>query len=182
MNVGFRPSTLFELDSISDHDGRAVPQPFITGEVRRTLDERFRVTIPPEMAAEVADAEGESILAKERAGCLSLWPADEWQRRLDNGVELIRRKIEAGLVEQRWGEVQRLGRLLSSRHKSVKLANRSRLLIPDEDREFLGVGAGEEIVLVGAVTCVELWHPAAWLDLLRQDMPEFGDLFRGLAN
>ncbi len=158
-----------------------MPQTFITGEVRRTLDERFRVSVPPEMAAAVTDENGESILAKERAGCLSLWPASEWQRRLDNGVDVIRRKIEAGLVEQRWGEVQRLGRLLSSRHKTVKLANRSRLLIPDEDREFLGVGPNEELVLVGAVACVEIWQRGAWLDLLREDMPDFGDLFRDLS-
>ena len=31
------------------------PQTFITGEVRRTVDERFRVSLPAEMAEAVTD-------------------------------------------------------------------------------------------------------------------------------
>ena len=34
---------------------------------------------------------------------------------------------------------------------------------------------------VGAVICVELWNPRAWQEQLRQDMPEFGPLFKGLT-
>jgi MraZ protein len=61
------------------------------------------------------------------------------------------------------------------------LANRSRLLIPEGFREFLGVGPNQDVMLVGAVICVEIWSPAAWLDVLRQEMPEFGGLFRELS-
>jgi MraZ protein len=154
---------------------------FITGESKRTLDDRYRLTLPAEFAAAVADEEGGCILAKERAGCLSLWRGTEWQTRLDEGVELIRRKIQSGRMEQRWTDVQRFGRLLSTRHSHVRLANRSRLLIPEGFREFLGVGPNQDVMLVGAVICVEIWSPAAWLDVLRQEMPEFGGLFRELS-
>jgi len=155
---------------------------FITGEVKRTLDERFRVTLTAEMAEAVTDRSGESILVKERYGCLSLWRASEWQKRLDEGVDLIRRKIRAGRMEQRWGDVQRLGRLLSSRHRTVKLANRSRILVPEGFREFLDVAPNGPVILVGAVICVEVWNPDAWQQLLRQDMPEFGSLFKQIAD
>ncbi len=84
-------------------------------------------------------------------------------------------------MEQRWGDVQRLGRLLSTRHTSTHLANRSRLLIPEGFRSFLGVEAGKEVVIVGAVICVELWNPDTWLDVLKQEMPDFGDLFKQLT-
>jgi MraZ protein len=154
---------------------------FITGESKRTLDDRYRLTLPAEFAAAVADEEGGCILAKERAGCLSLWRGTEWQTRLNDGVELIRRKIQSGRMEQRWTDVQRFGRLLSTRHAPVRLANRSRLLIPEGFREFLGVGPNQDVMLVGAVICVEIWSPAAWLDVLRQEMPEFGGLFRELS-
>lgn len=154
---------------------------FIIGEHKRTLDERFRLSLPVDFAAAVADEEGVCILAKERAGCLSLWRSTDWQKKLDDGVELIRRKIEAGRMEQRWTDVQRFGRLLSTRHGQVRLANRSRLLIPEGFREFLGVAPNQDVVLVGAVICVELWSPAAWSDVLRQEMPEFGGLFRDLS-
>jgi MraZ protein len=155
---------------------------FITGECRRTIDDRFRITLPPEMAEAVTDADGESILVKERYGCLSLWRAAEWQKRLDDGVSLIRQKIDAGRMEQRWGEVQRLGRLLSTRSQRAKLANRSRLLIPDGCREFLDVNANQEVIVVGAVICIEIWNPKAWQEILRQEMPEFGPLLQQLAD
>lgn len=154
---------------------------FITGEHKRTLDERYRVTLPAEMATAVADEDGETVLAKERAGCLSLWRAEHWQRNLDAGVSLIRQKMQLGRMEERWQDVQRLGRLLSTRHRTVKLANRARLLIPEGFREFLGVPAGQDVMLVGAVICVEIWNPEAWLELQREDMPEFAAMFKQLS-
>ena len=153
----------------------------ITGENRRTIDERFRLTLPPEFAEAVSDEAGNVIVAKEQTGCLSLWKSDDWQQRLDSGVRLLEQKIEAGRMEDRWGDVQRLGRLLSSRHQQVTLAKRSRLLVPEGFRQFLGVDAGGELVVVGAVICVEIWNPAMWMDVLRDEMPEFGDLFKNLT-
>lgn len=157
------------------------PSDLIAGEYRRTLDERFRLTLPPELASAVADEAGATIIAKERYGCLSLWRAAEWQRRLSDGVGLIREKIRAGRMEQRWDDVQRLGRLLSTRAATVQLANRSRLLIPEGFREFLDVDKGQDVMVVGAAICVEVWNPHAWLEQLRQDMPAFGPLFKELT-
>jgi MraZ protein len=154
---------------------------FITGEVRRTLDERHRLSLPQEFAEAVTDAAGDTIVAKERYGCLSLWKAADWQRRIDDGVALIREKISRGRMEQRWSDVQRLGRLLSTRYRTVRLANRSRLTIPEGFREFLAVEGGQDVMLVGAVICVEVWNPDAWLEQLRADMPEFSPLFKELT-
>lgn len=158
------------------------PETFITGEAKRTVDDRFRLTLPAEMARAVTDETGECIVAKERAGCLSLWRAADWQQRIDDGVSLIRQKIQAGRMEQKWGDVQRLGRLISTRYHTVKLANRSRLLIPEGFREFLDVQANQDVMVVGAVICVEIWNPQSWLETLRQDMPEFGPLFKELSD
>jgi MraZ protein len=158
------------------------PEAFITGEIKRTLDERHRVQLPAEMAQAVTDPSGESILTKERFGCLSLWQAQTWQRRVDQGVALIRQKIESGRMEQRWGDVQRLGRMLSTRSRTVKLANRSRLLIPEGFREFLGVAHNNDVMIVGAVICVEIWNPDAWIDTLRDEMPQFSSLFNELTD
>jgi len=154
---------------------------FITGESRRTVDERFRVTLPPDFGEGISDADGNVIVAKERTGCLSLWRTDEWQKRLDSGVELLKQKIDSGRMEGRWNDVQRLGRLLSTRHQQVTLAKRSRLLIPEGFRQFLGIEAGQEVVVVGAVICVEIWHPDHWMDVLKSEMPDFGDLFKTLT-
>lgn len=154
---------------------------FLTGEIKRTLDERHRLTLPGEFAEAVTDAAGETIITKERFGCLSLWKAADWRQRMDDGVAVIREKISRGRMEQRWSEVQRLGRLLSTRSRTVKLANRSRLTIPEGFREFLSVAGGQDVMVVGAVICVEVWNPQAWLDQLKADMPEFAPLFKELA-
>jgi MraZ protein len=156
---------------------------FLTGEYRRTIDDRFRLQLPPEFASAVCDGEGEDdlIVAKERSGCLSLWKQKEWQQRLDSGISLLRQKIDSGRMEQRWGDVQRFGRLLSTRHQATRLANRSRLLIPESFRQFLGVDAGKEVMVVGAVICVEIWNPEIWLNVLKDEMPDFGDLFKQLT-
>ncbi|TWT51534.1 MraZ-like protein [Thalassoglobus neptunius] len=158
------------------------PDAFITGEYRRSLDDRFRLTLPTDFASAVLGDDGQTILAKERYGCLSLWKAADWRQRMSDGVSLIREKIRTGRMEQRWTDVQRLGRLLSTRSSDVKLANRSRLLIPEGFREFLDVPKGGDVMIIGAVVCVEIWKPEAWLEQLRTDMPGFGDLFKELSS
>lgn len=155
---------------------------YIVGEHRRTVDERFRVTLPPDMAEAISNDSGDLMLVKERYGCLSLWRGEDWQKRLDEGVALIKQKMQLGRMEQRWNDVQRWGRLLSTRHKQVNLANRSRLLIPEGFREFLGVPPNSDVMIVGAVICVEIWNPDAWLDVLKDDMPEFGEMFKQLSS
>lgn len=153
----------------------------LTGEVKRTIDERYRLTLPQEFADEISDEHGNVIVAKEQTGCLSLWRSAEWQKRIDSGVQLLEQKIESGRMEGRWGDVQRLGRLLSTRHQTVVLANRSRLLIPEAFRQFLGVDAGQPVIVVGAAICVEVWNPEKWLEILKAEMPDFGDLFKTLT-
>ncbi len=49
---------------------------FILGEFHRTLDDRWRLSIPSQLAESLA---AECILAKERPGCVSLWSGPTWQ-------------------------------------------------------------------------------------------------------
>jgi MraZ protein len=113
------------------------------------------------------------VLAKERAGCLSLWSAAIWKPRIDAAVDVVRSKMQAGLLAQRVGQLQDLGRLLSTRQTTVTLAGRARLVVPEGFRDFLGVEAGGEVIVVGAAVCVELWQPAAWTAFVTSEMPGF---------
>lgn len=154
---------------------------FLLGEFERTLDERFRVSIPTELAEPLTAESADCILAKERPGCLSLWPAAEWKAKFDASVELVKQKIRAGYLADRLAEVQAFGRLLSTRHRAVQLANRGRLLIPEGFREFLGVEPNGELLVVGAAVCVEIWQPAVWLKHLERRMPRFRKMLVRLA-
>jgi len=153
----------------------------ILGEFPRLLDERYRVSIPQEVAQPLL-AEGEAcILAKERPGCLSLWNKTEWQQKLDAGVELVVSKIRAGKLEGRTEQVQLLGRLLSTRHREIRMTGRSRILVPEGFREFLGIEPGGPLLVIGAAVCVELWRPDAWNDYLEKRIPKFRRLFDDLS-
>jgi MraZ protein len=151
------------------------------GEFARSLDERHRLSLPPEWADLLAGDAGECTLAKERPGCLSLWNSGQWQSWLTQGVDLLRGKLRGGRLTQSVDAVQMFGRLLSTRHRTVPIAGRSRLAIPDSFREFLCVEAGGEVLVVGAAVCVEVWHPQRWGDHIGQHMPEFRSLFDELT-
>ena len=156
-------------------------QEFLLGEFQRTLDDRYRLSIPNELGDALVAESADCILAKERPGCLSLWSAAVWQTRLDEGVELVKQKMRAGKLQERIGQVQLFGRLLSTRHRSVQLAGRGRLVIPEGFREFLGVEPGGDVQIIGAAVCVEIWNPAAWLKYLEGRMPRFRRLFDQLS-
>ena len=119
----------------------AGPAEFLLGEFRRSVDERFRLSVPQSLVEELTAAGAELFLAK----------------------------------------VQQLGRLLSTRHKSVELAGRGRLLLPEGFREFLGVEPGGDVLVVGAAVCVEIWRPDAWTACLDEQIPEFRQLLDELS-
>ena len=152
----------------------------ILGEFRRTIDQRYRLALPAELLGPLGQSEA-YILAKERLGCLSLWNAHQWANSLQSGLSVIQHKIKAGKLQGRISEVQRLARLLSTRHRQVQLGDRGRLVIPEGFREFLDVEPGGEVLLIGAGLCVEIWKPAAWFDYLARRMPKFRSLFDRLS-
>lgn len=154
----------------------------ILGEFPRTLDERYRLAIPAELVEALGGEAHGCILAKERPGCLSLWNASTWQTKLDAGTALVEAKIRAGKLDGKLGQVQMLGRLLSSRHCPVQLAARGRLLVPEGFREFLHAEAGSEVMVVGAAVCIEIWNTKAWLTYLEGRMPKFRRLFDRLSS
>ncbi len=157
-------------------------QQFLLGEFRRTIDERFRLSIPAELADPLTQANDQCILAKERPGALSLWNASQWQESLESEMGAVEALMQAGRLKDRVGSVQVFGRLLSTRQKDVQLAGRGRLLIPEGFREFLRVEPGGEVLIVGAAVCVEIWRPDAWLKHLEEQIPQFRQIVSDLLD
>jgi MraZ protein len=154
----------------------------ITGEFARSLDDRHRLSLPPELLEALCpDGSDSCVLAKERLGCLSLWQAAVWRDKVQAGLDLIRQKILAHRLEGSLGKVQQFGRLLSTRFRDVKLGDRGRLVLPEGFRDFLGVEPGGDVLVVGAAICVELWHPEQWRRYLLRRMPRFNPLFEELS-
>ena len=155
----------------------------IVGEFVRKIDDRFRLMLPPELAQSVASKQDETcVLAKERFGSLSLWSQEAWRSRIEPGLAVVRQKVQGRWLPTQVAEVQQFARLLSTRSREVTLAGRSRLVVPEEFREFLRVKPGEDCVVVGAGICVELWHPETWQEYLKQEIGLFGALFEKLSS
>ena len=152
------------------------------GEWTRSLDDRFRFSLPPEWSEELGGETATCVLAKERPGCISVWNAKRWDEAMADGVSLVAGKIRSGLLANRIDQVQRFGRLLSTRHRTVPIAGRGRLVVPDSFRDFLEVEAGGDMLVVGAAVCVELWHPRRWSEHIGDQMPQFRELFDQLAD
>ncbi len=157
------------------------PSSLILGEFRRSMDDRFRLSIPSELTAIWGEKHVDCVLVKERPGCVSLWNDKDWETHLESGVKVVQSKWMAQRLNHQLSEVQTWGRLLSTRHRAVQLAGRGRLLIPEGFREFLGVEAGGEVLIVGAAVCIEIWQLQAWLDCLREEIPQFGKLLQDLG-
>lgn len=152
----------------------------ITGEFRRVYDDRYRIALPPELTDLLVGDSAECVLAKEREGCLSLWNADVWKSKIEGGQELIKQRLKMHLLDRDLAKVQQFSRLLSTRSRPVKLAQRGRLLVPEGFREFLAVEPDSEVLIVGAGVCIEIWNPPVWHAYLREDIGNFQSLFAQL--
>ncbi|MGL4943738.1 MAG: division/cell wall cluster transcriptional repressor MraZ [Thermoguttaceae bacterium] len=156
--------------------------PLILGEFTRKLDERFRLSLPNELLELFQPQDGGCVVAKERSGCLSLWDRNVWQSRLDDRVALVQQRMKLGDLQQRVPELQTFGRLLSTRHRPVELEERGRLLLPEGFRDFLEVPAKGEVIVVGAMVCVEIWNPKRWFEFVNQDITRFSELLDTLSH
>lgn len=153
----------------------------VIGEVARSLDDRFRLSLPTELLEQLGAENGKCVLAKQQKGCLSLWTASAWSSRLSEELGLIEQKLSARRLDTRLEELQRFGRLLSTRHREVQLGGRGRLVLPEGFREFLGAEAGGHVMIVGAAVCIEIWELSCWQGILSEQMPEFDRLLESLA-
>ena len=156
---------------------------FLVGEFTRTVDDRWRLSLPPELADGLCESDDEEcMLVKERLGALSLWNAKLWREKIERGIEVVKSKMQARRLEGRLADVQQFGRLLSSRYGNVRMDGRFRLVIPEGFREFLGVEPNSELMVVGAAVCVEIWHPEQWSSYVGEEMPAFRQLLDRLSS
>ncbi len=154
----------------------------ILGEFSKRLDDRFRLSLPSEFSEQFQPESGNCVIVKERSGCVSLWDQKIWQEEMDTRIEIVQAKLKLRDLNRRMSELQAFGRLLSTKSRPVQLKDRGRLLIPEGFREFLGVEAEKEVMVVGAAVCLEIWHPGKWIAYVEGRMPKFRRLLDKLSN
>ena len=153
----------------------------IAGEFSRTVDERYRLTLPDEFKDVFKPESGKCVIAKERPGCLSLWEETAWKQQHEARVELILQRFTLGDLGRNASDLQRFGRLLSTRDRQIQLA-KARFLLPEGFREFLAVEPKQEVMIIGAAVCIEIWHPQKWISYVEENMPQFATLMESLSH
>ena len=154
----------------------------ITGEFSRTIDDRSRLTLPDEFKEIFKPESGKCVIVKESPGHLSLWEETIWKQHLDSRIEMVRQRYETGYLAGNLPDLQRLGRLLSARYRHVQMAERARFLLPEGFREFLDVEPKQDVMIVGAWHCIEIWNPQKYFSNIEGDIPQFGNLLENLLN
>ena len=154
----------------------------ITGEFSRTIDERYRLTLPDEFKEVFKPESGKCVIVKESPGHLSLWEESIWKQHHDTRVEMVLQRLNTGYLGQKMSDLQQFGRLLSTRSRPIQLVERGRFLLPESFRAFLAVEPKNDVMLVGAAFCIEIWNPQKWISFIEEALPQYGSLLESLLD
>ncbi|WP_419926552.1 division/cell wall cluster transcriptional repressor MraZ [Candidatus Poriferisocius sp.] len=121
----------------------------LTGEHRRSLDDKGRISLPPAFRSVLA--EGAYVAIYRR--CLGIWTAGEAR----GALERLEAAVRAG--EATSDELRRF----SSSLEPVTVDAQGRLSLPSSKREVLGIG--KQVVLAGVFNRGEVWDAPEWESL-----------------
>ena len=132
-------------------------RPLLVGEFEVTLDAKNRIAVPVRLRA--AFDEG-IYVTQENERCLGGYSPDEFQRRLEEDVDVTK----AGSVERR--DVKR--RLAATAVYFPELDRQGRLTLPAKHLAYADVAIDttgpRAVTIIGVADHVEIWDRAAWTD------------------
>jgi MraZ protein len=117
------------------------------GEYNYKLDEKGRVPVPPKFRGELRDG---IILVPGPEKCIIAYTPEEWKKISEN--------MRTGSLAK--DKMRRLNRALFSTAFHLKLDGQGRIALPAPLRTFAGIG--EEVVITGANTYLEIWDKTLW--------------------
>ena len=117
------------------------------GEYNYKLDEKGRVPVPPKFRGELRDG---IILVPGPEKCIIAYTPEEWKKISEN--------MRTGSLAK--DKMRRLNRALFSTAFHLNLDGQGRIALPAPLRTFAGIG--EEVVITGANTYLEIWDKTLW--------------------
>jgi MraZ protein len=120
------------------------------GTFEYSLDPKGRLILPARLRGDFDTRKAYVSAYMER--CLAVWPPRQFSRYL----------ARAEAMESRGSEGRNLARVLSAMSAEVELDAQWRLTIPPNLREYAGLEPDQPVMVVGALTRVELWQVELW--------------------
>jgi MraZ protein len=117
------------------------------GEYEHTLDEKKRVSLPKQFRASLGKS---MVVTRGLDNCLFVYPKKNWE------------KIAAKLDKLSFAQADTRGfnRFILSGAAEVEVDAAGRILIPDHQKDFAGLG--RSVVFAGVSDRVEVWDSEKW--------------------
>ena len=136
------------------------------GQYERSLDEKGRLAIPPELRAGLGNG---AVLTRSFDNCLCIYPAARW--------EALARAVD-DLPQTRY-EARILARSLFGGAVPCEFDRQGRISIPAFLRDHAQITG--DVVIVGVGSRVEIWSREAWMEELRKFETDGAELARALS-
>ena len=138
------------------------------GTHRHSIDDKGRVILPVKFRSRLEEG---AYMAKGRDGCVSVYPADEWER--------VASKVREMSTE---GEMQRrAARAFFAGAAEFAPDRQGRVQVPANLRDFANLAS--DVVVVGVHSRVEIWDARRWdenepeadrMIAAAEEIPDFG--------
>jgi MraZ protein len=131
------------------------------------LDDKGRVPVPPKFREELKD--GIVLIPNPKKYIIGYTPA-KWK--------IISESLQKSALESE--KMRTLNRALFSAAFTVNLDGQGRIALPVPLRTFAGIG--EDVVIAGANTCLEIWDKQLWEEEKTNSLAQAWKIIETLEN
>ena len=136
------------------------------GEFGYRMDEKGRIPLPPRFRAQLKDG---LVLMPGVDNCITAYTMTEWARIAES------LNTKSGVTRSK---VRKLNRALFYTAFHINIDGQGRISLPVQLREHAGID--EEVIVVGANNCLELWNKVAWEDEKASSRDKVWDIIENL--
>jgi MraZ protein len=126
-----------------------VNYPMFIGEFEYRVDEKGRVPVPPKFRTDELKSEG-MVLCPGADKCVVIYPIAVWSK-------LAESRASGPLVNSK---ERKLNRALFATAFNVEMDAQGRISLPSQLRQYANLG--EQVVMIGVNTYMELWNAEQW--------------------
>lgn len=142
-----------------------------SGEYLHQLDEKVRFKLPKRMEEIFREELGvKCVLMKMPEPCVAIYPREFWNQQFGSYLESVDARMPGNARHRAFT------RMISSNSFESKVGAQGRVALTDNQKKYIGVDAGDNLVIVGAGERIELWSEQNWSSQQEKDMAAYHSL------
>jgi transcriptional regulator MraZ len=140
----------------------------LLGEFEHTIDDKNRLTLPAKFRQALS---GGLVITRGMEGCLSCYPAADWQRLVESRLAGLDPLSKEGRMMQRY---------FYSGASEAEPDKQGRVMLPATLADNAGIA--REVVVAGVGDHLEIWDRVAWRDHVKELEGSAEDVAERLAS